>query len=137
MSLKNHWRGDLLTMLNNKLSHVVNTKMRSMFVLMFAAMAMLAVTASSVKVSAQGCTPTWSPGGLMPTTDVRSFGVYFPANGRLYAMGGRADDTAGSDLLNPLEYNPATNTWATKAALYPDNQVNNCLLYTSPSPRDS
>ena len=27
--------------------------------------------------------------------------------------------------LHPFEYNPATNTWTTKAATYPDNQVNN------------
>ena len=103
-----------------------------MFVLMFAAMAMLAVTASSVKVRAQGCTPTWAAGGLMPDTNVRSFGVYFPANGKFYAIGGRATDTAGSDAINPYEYNPATNTWTTKAALLPDNQVNNmaCGLLT-------
>jgi hypothetical protein len=40
-------------------------------------------------------------------------------------MGGRSADTAGSDFTHPFEYNPATNTWVTKAATYPDNQVNN------------
>ena len=40
-------------------------------------------------------------------------------------MGGRASDTAGSDFTHPFEYDPATNTWTTKAATYPDNQVNN------------
>ena len=52
-------------------------------------------------------------------------GNYFPANGRFYAIGGRSADTAGNDFTHPFEYNPATNTWATKAATYPDNQVNN------------
>ena len=40
-------------------------------------------------------------------------------------MGGRNADTAGSDFVNPFEFNPGTNAWATKVAAYPDNQVNN------------
>ena len=40
-------------------------------------------------------------------------------------MGGRSADTVGTDFTNPFEYNPATNTWVTKAATYPDNKVNN------------
>ena len=40
-------------------------------------------------------------------------------------MGGRSSDVAGSDFTHPFEYNPATNAWVTKAATYPDNQVNN------------
>jgi hypothetical protein len=56
---------------------------------------------------------------------VRLVGVYFPANGKFYAMGGRSSDSAGSDFTNPFEYDPGTNTWTTKAATYPDNQVNN------------
>ena len=65
-----------------------------------------------------GCATSRSPG-------VRAVGVYFPANGKFYAMGGRAADTAGNDFTHPFEYDPATNTWATKAATYPDNLVNN------------
>jgi N-acetylneuraminic acid mutarotase len=56
---------------------------------------------------------------------VRLVGVYFPANGKFYAMGGRSADTAGSDFMHPFEYDPATNAWLTKGATYPDNQVNN------------
>ena len=56
---------------------------------------------------------------------MRLVGVYFPANGKFYAMGGRSSDVAGSDFTHPFEYNPATNAWVTKAATYPDNQVNN------------
>ena len=38
-----------------------------------------------------GCAPSgWSAGGNLPSVGVRSVGVYFPANGRFYAMGGRA-----------------------------------------------
>ena len=32
---------------------------------------------------------------------------------------------AGSDFTHPFEYDPAANTWTTKAATYADNQVNN------------
>jgi hypothetical protein len=68
---------------------------------------------------------TWSSGADLPTALVRATGVYFPANGRFYAMGGRTSDTAGSDMPTPYEYDPNTNTWAFKAAPFPDNQVNN------------
>jgi hypothetical protein len=27
--------------------------------------------------------------------------------------------------MHPFEYDPATNTWTSKSATYPDNQVNN------------
>src|ERR1700756_5095492 len=57
----------------------------------------------------QACTVAAGPD--MPTVLVRSVGVYFPANGRFYAMGGRTADTTGADQQNPREYNPGTNTW--------------------------
>ena len=38
----------------------------------------------------------------IPTAGVRSVGVYFPANGKFYAMGGRSADTAGSDFTAPI-----------------------------------
>jgi hypothetical protein len=74
------------------------------------------------------CVPSggsWTPGGNFPTTVVRGVGVYFPANGMFYEMGGRASDATGSDNTNPFEYNPATNTWVSRTVTYPDNQVNN------------
>ena len=52
-------------------------------------------------------------------------GVFFPANGKFYAMGGRMSDTAGSEFTHPLEYDPVANSWTTKSATYPDNHVNN------------
>ena len=70
-----------------------------------------------------GC--SWSAGANLPSVGVRHVGVYFPANGKLYAMGGRSSDLAGSDFIHPFEYDPVANTWTTKAATYPDNQVNN------------
>jgi hypothetical protein len=73
----------------------------------------------------EGNSCTWSAGPDMPSVAVRSVGVYFPANGRFYAMGGRSSDTAGDDFVHPFEYNPGTNTWTTKSATYPDNEVNN------------
>jgi hypothetical protein len=40
-------------------------------------------------------------------------------------MGGRSMDGAGNDFVHPFEYDPGTNAWMTKAASFPDNQVNN------------
>jgi plastocyanin len=72
------------------------------------------------------CAPSgWSAGADLPSTGVRIVGVYFQANGKLYGMGGRLDDNAGSDFTNPFEYDPAANSWTIKSATYPDNQVNN------------
>jgi subtilisin family serine protease len=72
-----------------------------------------------------GCTPGWSAGPSLPSVGVRLVGVHFNGNGLFYGMGGRSSDTAGSDFTHPFEYNPGTNAWTTKAATYPDNQVNN------------
>jgi len=71
------------------------------------------------------CTGSWSAGPDLPSVAVRSVGVYFPANGKLYAVGGRSADTAGSEFTHPFEYDPGSNTWTTKSATYPDNQVGN------------
>jgi hypothetical protein len=67
----------------------------------------------------------WSAGPDMPSVGVRLVGVYFPANGKFYEMGGRSSDIGGSDFTHPFEYDPVSNTWTTKSATYPDNQVNN------------
>ena len=57
---------------------------------------------------------------------VRAVGVYFPANGNFYTMGGRTSDTAGSDFQHAASItHPATNSWTQKAATLPDNQMNN------------
>ncbi len=73
-----------------------------------------------------GTAAGWTAGPNFPQVGVvRSTSAYYPANGRFYTLGGRTSDTAGSDLQNPAEYNPSTNTWTTKAAAFPDNQVNN------------
>ncbi len=71
------------------------------------------------------CTPAWGAGPDLPSAGVRLVGVYFPSTNRFYAMGGRASDAVGSDFTHPFEYDPPSNTWVTKAATYPDNQVNN------------
>jgi len=83
-------------------------------------------TATPTTTASPVCSPAgWSAGAPLPTPGVRAAGVYFPANGRFYTMGGRASDTAGNEFTHPFEYNPATDTWTTKAATYPDNMVNN------------
>ena len=59
----------------------------------------------------------------MPSTGVRLVGVYFPANGKFYAIGGRSMDGVGNDFTHPFEYDPTSNNWTIKSATYPDNQV--------------
>jgi hypothetical protein len=58
---------------------------------------------------------------------IRGWGVYYPDNGRFYVMGGRTSDTAGSDLVNPREYDPVGDAWVTKTAAFADAQVNNMV----------
>ena len=69
-----------------------------------------------------GC--SWSAGPDMPSQGVRFVGVFFPANGKFYVMGGRAME-GGGEFTNPFEYDPLGNSWTIKSAAYPDNQVNN------------
>jgi len=102
-------------------------------VLLVAVVLSLAVVAAlPTPVSAQVCNP-YSPQGAwvvktpVPTPMARAWGVFFPGNNRFYAMGGRQTDVAGSDYVNPREFNPVTNTWAVKAAAYPNLQVCNMV----------
>ena len=82
------------------------------------------VAFSPQQTSAQSCTG-WSAGPDMPSTGVRMVGVFFPVNGKFYAVGGRSMDGSGNDFAHPFEYDPNTNSWAIKSATYPDNQVSN------------
>src|SRR5438876_6264145 len=68
---------------------------------------------------------SWSAGAPLPTPGVRQVGVFFPANGKFYAMGGRDMQTGGTEFTNPFEYDPVANSWTTKAATYPDPFVGN------------
>ncbi|PYK50732.1 MAG: hypothetical protein DME51_05140, partial [Verrucomicrobia bacterium] len=74
-------------------------------------------------------TPTpacnWSAGPDMPTTLVRAVGVYFPADGNFYTMGGRTGDAPGSDFQHVLRYSPGSNTWTQMGVTLPDNTMNN------------
>src|SRR5262245_49396430 len=66
-------------------------------------------------------TPTscsWAGAPDMPSPDTRSVGVFFPANGKFYVMGGRDENNV--ELPNPFEFDPVTHTWTTKSAMYPD-----------------
>src|SRR6476660_5832679 len=81
--------------------------------------------AGVVNVTGSCAQSGWSTAAPLPTPGVRMAGVYFPANGKFYGMGGRAADTAGNEFTHPFEYDPNTNAWTTKAATYPDNLVNN------------
>lgn len=82
------------------------------------------------------CPAFWSLGPNLPTGAARAAGIYFPANGRFYVMGGNSAGTPGSELTHPLEYDPLTATWATKAATFPDIQVNDmaCGALTDAGP---
>src|SRR5581483_11616855 len=68
---------------------------------------------------------SWSAGANLPSIGTRFVGVFFPANGKFYAMGGRSCDVAGCDFMHPFEYDPVGNSWTTKLATYPDTNVNN------------
>ena len=81
------------------------------------------VSPTPTPTATPGC--TWSPGPDLPSVGVRLAGVYFPANGKFYGMGGRASDAAGSEFTHPFEYDPGTNSWTTKGATYPDTHTNN------------
>ncbi len=78
------------------------------------------------------CNQGWQPGADMPSPGVRMVGVYFPANGKFYAVGGRSMDAVGNDFTHPFEYDPSSNAWTVKSATFPDNQVSNmaCSVLT-------
>jgi N-acetylneuraminic acid mutarotase len=83
----------------------------------------LRIGAFNLGGGAAGC--SWSAGPDMPTVLVRAVGVYFPADGNFYTMGGRTADTAGSDFQHVLKFNTTTNTWSQQGVTLPDNQMNN------------
>jgi plastocyanin len=70
---------------------------------------------------------SWAAGPDLPGAaaagGIRFGGVFFPANGKFYAMGGR--DVNNVEFTNPFEYDPVSNSWTTKAASYPDSLVSN------------
>src|ERR1041385_1977387 len=83
-------------------------------------------TATATAIATATGTPSscsWGNGPDLPMTDTRSVGVFFPANGKFYVMGGR--DLNNVEVTNPFEYNPGSNSWTTKSAAYPDAFTNN------------
>jgi len=66
---------------------------------------------------------SWAGAPDMPRNDTRSVGVFFPANGKFYVMGGRDENNV--ELTNPFEFDPVAHTWTTKSATYPDAFTNN------------
>jgi hypothetical protein len=86
-------------------------------------LATAAMMAAPISASAQG---TWAAGPDVPAPAmVRAVGVYFPTNGRFYAVGGRSSDTAGNNFTHPFEYDPVANAWTIKSATFGDDNVNN------------
>jgi Kelch motif protein len=72
----------------------------------------------------QGPAPcSWAAAANLPSAGTRFVGVFFPANGKFYAMGGR--DASNVEFTHPFEYDPVGNTWTIKSATYPDGIVNN------------
>lgn len=100
-----------------------NRKALTSIVCCLAGVSLALLGSSGFSAKAQSC--NWSGGPDMPSPGVRMVGVYFPTNGKFYAMGGRAFDGGGGEFTNPMEYDPANNSWSFKSAAYPDNQVNN------------
>jgi hypothetical protein len=101
------------------------------FLLVTVAVSLAVVAAVPSDVSAQPCNPytqgAWATRAAIPTPLVRGWGTFFSGQQRFYVLGGRQTDTAGSDYLNPREYDPVGDTWAVKAGVFPDNQVNNMV----------
>ena len=57
-------------------------------------------TPTTTATATPSCTPAgWSAGAPLPTPGVRAVGVYFPANGKFYAMGGRSAPTLQAAIL--------------------------------------
>ena len=79
---------------------------------------------------------SWSTGADMPAAAARGVGVFFPANGKFYFMGG--SDANNVELTSPFEYDPVANTWVTKSATYPDANTNDmaCAVLKNLSGRD-
>ena len=72
-----------------------------------------------------GTPAQWIQVADFPSPLIRAAGIWYPPNGRFYSLGGRTSDAAGSDILNPYEYDPITDSWSVKTAAYNNNQVNN------------
>jgi hypothetical protein len=100
--------------------------MRKTFLLL-AGMALLAAALPAQPTTCDPNNGSWTTAAPFPLTVVRAWGQYFPDNGKFYVVGGRISDSAGSDLINPRQYDPATNTWSTMGAALPDNQENNMV----------
>jgi hypothetical protein len=66
---------------------------------------------------------SWGAGPDLPFAGTRFGGVFFPANGKFYAMGGR--DVNNVEFTHPFEFDPVGNSWTTKTASYPDSFVSN------------
>src|SRR5262249_26031955 len=60
-----------------------------------------------------------------PMVLIRAVGVWFPADGNFYTMGGRTSDSAGSDFQHVLRYTPSSNSWTEMGVTLPDNTMNN------------
>jgi hypothetical protein len=69
----------------------------------------------------------WRGRANSPTVQLRALGVFFPDDGHFYALGGRNNDTFGSDLVHPREYRPESDTWLTRASSFPDVEIDNMV----------
>jgi subtilisin family serine protease len=81
----------------------------------------LAGTPNALLYNALGAPSAWQPKAAMPTA--RRGVAVWDANGLLYAIGGA--NSAGTVLRTVQAYNPATNSWSTKAALPAARQTGN------------
>lgn len=104
---------------------------KSLFQVLAFFSALLATTLAAAAGSqpAGTCTPpgAWATRADFPSTVMRSWGAFFPANGKFYLLGGRSTDDAGADFTQVSEYDPALDSWATKNGTFADGQVNNMV----------
>jgi hypothetical protein len=124
-SRESFWRYSLM---KEHISPTITAYLRRAFSLLtLLAVCAILFASGQRQARAQACAGIgWTAGPDMPSTGVRMVGVYFGApNGKFYVVGGRSMDGVGNDFTHPFEYDPNSNTWTIKSAIFPDSQVSN------------
>ena len=89
-----------------------------------------ATCATAAQAATLGCAPpgAWTTQTAFPDTAiVRSWGAFFPPDGKFYLMGGRFADGPGNEFIQVQIYDPTTDTWSASNATFPNSDVNNMV----------
>ncbi|PZR96317.1 MAG: hypothetical protein DLM69_10920 [Candidatus Chloroheliales bacterium] len=72
--------------------------------------------------------PAWEAFSSLPGPRGRMASAFWPANGHIYAFGGRNSDSTNdysTYLISILEGDPGSGTWTTKSAIFPTQNTSN------------